>query len=67
MENEDTVTSAAHEAKPVTTFTPRTPLGKRLWRLRQKIQTTGESLLDWDGVIREVQERRGERDDGTEH
>lgn len=66
MKNGDTVTSATHEAKPTTTFTPRTPLGKRLWKLRQKMQIRGESLLDWDGVIREVQERRGEQDDGIE-
>lgn len=66
MKNEETVTSATHEAKPTTIFTPRTPLGKRLWKLRQKIQTTRESLLDWDGVMREVQERRGEQDDGVE-
>ena len=66
MKNGDTVTTTTHKAKTTTTFTPRTPLGKRLWKVRQKIQTAGESLLDWDGVIREVQERRGEQDDGVE-
>ena len=66
MENGEAATSAEHEAKLATTFDPRTPLGQRLWTLRQKIANKGESLLDWDGVIREVQERRGELDDEIE-
>jgi hypothetical protein len=66
MEHGETVASAAHEAKPATTFKPRTTLGEGLWKLRQKIQTTEASLLDWDGVIREVQERRGEQDNERE-
>lgn len=41
------------------TFKPKTPLGKRLWELRAKIIASGEPLLDWEGVAREVAERRG--------
>ena len=67
MENGEPVTSATHKAKPATTCNPRTTLGKRLWKLRKKIQTTEEALLDWEDVVREVQERRGEQDDRVEH
>jgi hypothetical protein len=40
-------------------FTPRTPLGKKLWELRKKHLTSGEPLLTLDEVRREVQARRG--------
>lgn len=40
-------------------FQPRTPLGRRLWELRKEIVASGEPLLDWDGIEREVTERRG--------
>ncbi|HEY9665388.1 MAG TPA: type II toxin-antitoxin system Phd/YefM family antitoxin [Coleofasciculaceae cyanobacterium] len=38
----------------------QTPLGRKLYRIRQQIVATGEPLLDWDEVNREVAERRGE-------
>jgi prevent-host-death family protein len=38
----------------------QTPLGRKLSRIRQQIVATGEPLLDWDEVNREVAERRGE-------
>lgn len=44
-------------------YVPRTPLGQRLWQIRQEVLQSGESLLDWDGVEREVAERRGGSDD----
>ena len=40
-------------------FTPRTPLGKKLWELRKKHRASGEPLLTLDEVRREVQARRG--------
>ncbi|MFL6193025.1 MAG: hypothetical protein ACJ75H_02545 [Thermoanaerobaculia bacterium] len=42
-------------------FHPRTPLGRQLWEIRQRIVASGERLLDWDELEREVAERRGER------
>jgi hypothetical protein len=39
----------------------RTPLGQRLWLLRQLAVRSGEPLLDWDDLSREVAERRGEK------
>jgi hypothetical protein len=43
-------------------YIARTSMGKRLWEIRQKILASGEPLLDWDDINREVQHRRGERD-----
>ena len=43
-------------------YKPRTPLGERLWRLRQEILRSGEPLLDWDDLEKEVAERRGEKE-----
>lgn len=40
-------------------FHPRTPLGRRLWEIRKRIVESGEPLLDWDDLEREVAERRG--------
>lgn len=39
----------------------QTELAKRLWNIRQRIVSSGVPLLDWDGVEKEVEERRGER------
>jgi hypothetical protein len=43
-------------------YEPQTPLGKRLWALRKKIIASGEPLLDWDDVERELAERRGQKE-----
>jgi hypothetical protein len=39
-------------------FKPKTELGKKLWAARKRIVASGEELLDWDGVHREVMSRR---------
>jgi len=46
-------------------FRPRTALGRRLWEIRQAALASSacEPLLDWDGVARELAERRGEPED----
>jgi hypothetical protein len=46
-------------APPREEFEPRTELGRRLWELRKRIVSSGEPLLDWDDLEREVAERRG--------
>ena len=38
---------------------PQTRLGQDLLRLRARIVASGEELLDWDGVHRELMSRRG--------
>jgi hypothetical protein len=40
-------------------FIPRTPIARELWQARQRIIESGEPLLDWDELEREVAERRG--------
>lgn len=38
---------------------PKPPLGERLRQIRQEIVSSGEPLLDWEGVEPEKAERRG--------
>lgn len=40
-------------------YQPKTPLGKRLLEIRKQIIESGEPLLDWDDLQREIAERRG--------
>jgi hypothetical protein len=44
-------------------YVPQTSLGQRLWQIRQEVVESGEPLLDWDDVEREVAERRGGSND----
>jgi hypothetical protein len=39
---------------------PRTQLGERLARIRERIIASGEPLLSWAEIEREVAEHRGE-------
>ncbi|HEX4499472.1 MAG TPA: hypothetical protein VIE43_27610 [Thermoanaerobaculia bacterium] len=41
-------------------FHPRTPLARELWELRQRIVESGEPLLDWEDLEREIADRRSE-------
>jgi len=45
---------------------PRTLLGQRLWDMRARIVASGESLLTWDDIDRELAERLGERGKSSE-
>lgn len=38
---------------------PRTPLGKKLLEIRQRIVASGRPLLDWEDIDREIAARRG--------
>jgi hypothetical protein len=49
-----------HEQLAVAFGMPRTKLGRRLLAIRRKIVASGVPLLDWDGLDRELTERRGE-------
>jgi hypothetical protein len=40
---------------------PRSPLGKRLLEIRQKIVASGRPLLDWEDMDRETAEQRGKQ------
>jgi len=41
-------------------FQPKTALGRRLWQVRQRIIASGQPLLDWAGIERELRERAGQ-------
>ena len=41
-------------------YQPRTSLGKRLWEIRGQIMASGERLLGWDEIEKEVSEQRNE-------
>jgi len=40
-------------------YMPKTPLGQRLWEIRARLIASGERLLGWEEIEREVSERRG--------
>jgi hypothetical protein len=42
-------------------FHPRSEFARRLWEIRLRIEAQGGDFLDWEGLEREVTERRGER------
>jgi hypothetical protein len=48
-------------------YTPRTPLGKKLLEIRQRIVASGRPLLDWDDIDREIAEQRGKQGKEEEH
>jgi hypothetical protein len=52
--------ASKHECGLRGAFVPRTELGRRLWRIRQKILQSKQRLLDWDGIESEVRQRRGD-------
>ena len=47
--------------KPISSK-PRTGLGKKLLRFRERILASGEPLLTWEDIEREITVRRGEKD-----
>lgn len=52
--------SSQPESRVGQDYVPRTKLGRRLWRIRQRILQSGQPLLDWAAIENEVRERRGE-------
>ena len=51
-----------HIQETVSSFKPKTPLGRRLWSIRKRIVASGETLLGWDEIEKEVAARQGETD-----
>jgi hypothetical protein len=61
-EAQDKVVEFAKSLKQETSeseFVPQTPLGKKLWEIRQKIVASGAPLLSDEELEREIAERRG--------
>lgn len=42
-------------------FVPQTELGRRLWKIRERILISGQPLLGWEQIEQDLLERRGER------
>ena len=47
---------------PLEAYAPRTELGRKLMELRARIVASGQPLLSWEELEREVAERRGGSD-----
>ncbi len=44
-------------------YEPKTKIGKKLWQIRTQAIAEGKiELLDWEGIEKEIAERRGESD-----
>lgn len=53
------------EALELFPYIPKTSLGKRLLEIRAKIIASGEHILDWEEIEKEVAERRGGLESGA--
>lgn len=58
-EAQDQVLQLAQSLKPQPEFVPQTPLGKKLWEIRQRIVASGVPLLSDEELEQELAERRG--------
>lgn len=61
METETTETAIQYKL-----FEPKTALGRTLWEIRQKIVASGQPLLGWEEVEKEVTEGRNQHDQNIE-
>jgi len=46
--------------KEVISYKPKTALGQKLWKIRERILTSGEPLLTWEEIDQEIATQRGE-------
>ena len=51
--------SESETTTPESDFVPQTPLGKKLWKIRQRAITSGLQLLNEDEIEQELAARRG--------
>ncbi|KAB8319062.1 hypothetical protein SD81_009040 [Tolypothrix campylonemoides VB511288] len=58
-EAQDQVLQLAQSLKPQPEFVPQTPLGKKLWEIRQRAIADGMKLLTEDELEQELAQRRG--------
>jgi hypothetical protein len=58
-EAQDRVLQLAQSLKPQPEFVPQTPLGKKLWEIRQRAIAEGMKLLTKEELEQELAERRG--------
>lgn len=58
-EAQEQVLQLAQSLKPQLEFVPQTPLGKKLWEIRQRIVASGVPLLSDEELEQELALRRG--------
>ncbi len=58
-EAQDQVLQLAQSLKPQPEFVPQTPLGKKLWEIRQRAIANDMKLLTEEELEQELAERRG--------
>lgn len=58
-EAQEQVLQLAQSLKPQPEFVPQTPLGKKLWEIRQRAIAEGMKLLTDEELEQELAERRG--------
>ncbi|MCU0536047.1 MAG: hypothetical protein MUD14_19335 [Hydrococcus sp. Prado102] len=58
-EAQERVLQLAQSLKPQPEFVPQTPLGKKLWEIRQRAIANGMKLLTEEELEQELAERRG--------
>jgi hypothetical protein len=58
-EAQEQVLQLAQSLKPQPEFVPQTPLGKKLWEIRQRAIAQGMKLLTEEELEQELAERRG--------
>jgi hypothetical protein len=58
MRNRTSEMPPAAEGSRLPPCQPCTALGKRLWEVRSQIIASGEKLLSWDEIEKEVSEQR---------
>ncbi|HBE16811.1 MAG TPA: hypothetical protein DEG17_18480 [Cyanobacteria bacterium UBA11149] len=51
--------SESETTSPESDFVPQTPLGKKLWKIRQRAIAAGLQLLNEDDIAQEIAARRG--------
>jgi hypothetical protein len=56
---QDQVLQLAQSLQPEPEFAPQTPLGKKLWEIRQRAIAEGMKLLTEEELEQELAERRG--------
>lgn len=59
METNTTASNGTKSGEREAVYVPRTDFGRELMAIRARIVASGQPLLSWDELEREVAERRG--------
>ncbi|MBW3624105.1 MAG: hypothetical protein KY468_11915 [Armatimonadetes bacterium] len=56
-------TTPTREEDVLSTYEPKTPLGRLILEAREKMKASGEPFLNEEELLKEIAERRGLRDE----